>query len=74
MFIVAAGHPGTIINILKEENNQIGPDDLFARYYVWFRNYSNLTSEDLNMKSFEKYQFLTIPSRIVILFLNILAL
>ncbi|CAF4630988.1 unnamed protein product, partial [Rotaria sp. Silwood2] len=30
--IVAAAHPGTIINILKEENNQLGADGLFARF------------------------------------------
>ncbi|CAF2877804.1 unnamed protein product [Rotaria sp. Silwood2] len=29
--IVAAAHPGAIINILKEENNQLGSDGLFAR-------------------------------------------
>ena len=29
--IIAAGHPGTIMNILKEENSQLGADDLFAR-------------------------------------------
>ncbi|CAF1490885.1 unnamed protein product [Rotaria sordida] len=30
--IVAAAHPVTIINILKEENNQLGGDGLFARF------------------------------------------
>ncbi|CAF2047857.1 unnamed protein product [Rotaria magnacalcarata] len=30
--IVAAAHPGAIINILKEENNQSSADGLFARF------------------------------------------
>jgi hypothetical protein len=29
--IVAAAHPNAIINILKDENNQLGADGLFAR-------------------------------------------
>jgi hypothetical protein len=29
--IVAAAHPGAIMNILKEENNQLGGDGLFPR-------------------------------------------
>lgn len=29
--IVAAAHPSAVLNILKEENNQLGADGLFAR-------------------------------------------
>ena len=29
--IITAAHPGAIINILKEEHNQLGVDGLFAR-------------------------------------------
>jgi hypothetical protein len=29
--IVAAGHPSAIMNILKEDNSQLGADGLFAR-------------------------------------------
>ena len=32
--IVAAAHPGAIMNNLKEENSHLGGDGLFPRYFI----------------------------------------
>ncbi|CAF1291085.1 unnamed protein product [Rotaria sordida] len=45
--IVAAAHPSTIINILKEENNQLGADGLFARFIFSAR----ISPEDVHKRS-----------------------
>ncbi|CAF1413702.1 unnamed protein product [Adineta steineri] len=45
--IVAAAHPGAIINILKEESNQLGNDGLFARFVFSAR----ISPEDIHKRS-----------------------
>ncbi|CAF4128008.1 unnamed protein product [Rotaria sordida] len=45
--IVAAAHPSAIINILKEENNQLGADGLFARFIFSAR----ISPEDVHKRS-----------------------
>ncbi|CAF1001672.1 unnamed protein product [Adineta ricciae] len=45
--IVAAAHPSTIINILKDENNQSGADGLFARFIFSAR----ISPEDVHKRN-----------------------
>ncbi|CAF1427877.1 unnamed protein product [Rotaria sordida] len=45
--IVAAAHPGAIMNILKEENNQLGADGLFARFIFSAR----MSPEDVHKRA-----------------------
>ncbi|CAF1326236.1 unnamed protein product [Rotaria sordida] len=45
--IVAAAHPSAIINILKEENNQLGANGLFARFIFSAR----ISPEDVHKRS-----------------------
>ncbi|CAF1370045.1 unnamed protein product [Rotaria sordida] len=45
--IIAAAHPSAIINILKEENNQLGADELFARFIFSAR----ISPEDVHKRS-----------------------